>query len=189
MAKTYAPPDTHEAPRVTAISLNTLELLPPNAEERPSTATSDQFKERLIWALLQGIHNSPVLDVSLFPLQEIKALVTSGEARQSCSPLLLANLGELFGLDLSRSEVEAQPAEVRESEERFCLCHRCQRRTHSNYVYQTASCRCQVCLLCVDRYNYARCPKCWLLYTEAQKEQARVLFKYWSGKFDEPDSS
>ena len=192
MAKTYVPPDTQEAPRVTAISLNTLELLSPHAAESPSPATSDQIKERLIWALLRGISNTPGINLSLFPVQEIEALVTSEEVRRSFSPLLLGSLGMIFGLDFASSvRVGARPAasaEVSESEEKFCLCHRCQRSTHRNFIYQTASCPCQVCLVCVDQYYYARCPKCWLLYTDSQQEQARALFKYWSGKF-EHDSS
>lgn len=179
----------HEAPRVTAISLNPLELLSPSEAEIPSPITSDQIKERLLWSLLQGIRNTPNLDLSVYPVEEIKALVTSREAKESVSPVLLAKLGEVFGLQRAGGETQSAVSAETSEGEKFCLCNRCLRRTHSNYIYQTSTCPCQICLICVDQYQYNRCPKCFLAYTDSQREQARVLFLYWSGKFEETESS
>jgi hypothetical protein len=79
MVKTFASAGKHEAIRLTDI--------PPNPQElQPITVTSEQLRERLIWALLQGIGESPSLDLSLFSLREMKDLLASGKAK--LSPLL-----------------------------------------------------------------------------------------------------
>lgn len=99
MVKMFASAGKHEAIHLTDI--------PPNPQElQPITATSGQLRERLIWALLQGIGESPSLDLSLFPLREMKDLLASGKAK--LSPLL----AEVFDLTTSRTEAVDAQAEV-----------------------------------------------------------------------------
>jgi len=183
-ARSLQPPSQQKPARVAALSENPLG--PIVVEERRSeTAASEELRERLIWELLKGMGRDPGLDPNYFPKSEILELITSPEAQSCLSPILVTQICSILHLKLPTVEIVDSPSPVEELHERFWLCDRCRKHTHSNYIYQNSLCPCKVCFICIDQYRYTRCPKCMLHYSDAQLAEVRDISRYWKGQFQE----
>ena len=182
--------------RVTAFSLNKVEVL---THSQPVKTQQGNTAERLVMLLLQGIRTIPDTYLSGFPMSEIEAVLGSSE--ESLSPLLVKDVYDVLKLPLplvqlpsgveNRRQVVATPAlsESRTSQdsvsERFQRCDKCSNPRHTNYFYNSDSCACHCCLICIRDHKFTHCPKCSRPYSETQLGNIEAMYRYWSGDFQQ----